>query len=129
MNIISFSQTRKEKQNMLKKNLSNPDELRTPSKTKIEVVNFNNATIMRATFQPGWRWSECVKPVAGTNSCEVPHSLYVISGRLAVKMDDGKVTEIGPGEAAEIPPGHDSWVMGNEPFVAIDFAAGNAYAK
>src|SRR5512140_751999 len=114
---------------MIKKNLSSPDEVRTPSKTRVEVVNFNNSTIMRASFAPGWKWSECVKPVVGTDSCQVPHALYVVSGKMVVKMNDGKTTEIGPGDAAEIPPGHDAWVIGNEPCVSIDFSAGKVYAK
>ena len=114
---------------MLKKNLSSPDEVRTPAKTRVEVVNFPNSTIMRATFDAGWKWSECVKPIAGTDSCKVAHSLYVVSGRMKVKMDDGKIQELGPGDAAEIPPGHDAWVVGNEPCVSIDFAAGKVYAK
>ena len=114
---------------MQKKNLYTPDEIRTPSKTRVEVVNFTNSTIMRATFEPGWKWSDCVKPVAGTDSCQAAHALYVISGRMVVKMNDGKTQELGPGEAAEIPPGHDAWVLGNEPCVSIDFAAGKIYAK
>ncbi len=114
---------------MLKKNLSTPDEVRTPSKTRVEVVNFNNSTIMRATFEPGWKWSDCVKPVVGTDSCMVHHSLYVVSGKMAVKMNDGNMQEIGPGDAAEIPPGHDAWVLGDEPCVSIDFAAGKTYGK
>ena len=114
---------------MVTKNLSTPDELRTPAKTRVEVVNFDSNTIMRATFDAGWKWSECVKPVAGTESCQVPHVMYVISGRMAVKMDNGKTQEVGPGDAAEIPPGHDAWVIGNEPCVSIDFSAGKVYAK
>jgi uncharacterized cupin superfamily protein len=111
------------------KSLNNPDELRTPPKTKIEVVKVGDTTVMRATFEPGWKWSECVKPVAGTNSCQAPHVNYVISGRMKVVMDDGSEMEMGPGDAADIPPGHDAWVIGNEPCVAIDFAAGKVYAK
>lgn len=114
---------------MIKKNLSTPDEIRTPSKTRVEVVNLDNSTIMRGTFSPGWKWSECVKPVVGTESCMVHHSLYVISGRMVIKMNDGNTHEIGPGDAAEIPPGHDAWVVGNEPCISIDFAAGKVYAK
>jgi hypothetical protein len=114
---------------MRTKNLSKPDEIRTPAKTRVEVVNFNDATIMRATFDVGWKWSECVKPVVGTDSCQVPHVLYIISGRMEVKMNDGKTHELGPGDAAEIPPGHDAWVVGEEPCVSIDFSAGKTYAK
>lgn len=111
------------------KSLNNPDEVRTPPKTKIEVVKVGDTTVMRATFEPGWKWSECVKPIAGTDSCQAPHINYVISGRMKVVMDDGTEMEMGPGDAADIPPGHDAWVLGNEPCVAIDFAAGKVYAK
>jgi len=111
------------------KSLNNPDEVRTPPKTKIEVVKVGDSTVMRATFEPGWKWSECIKPIAGTNSCQAPHINYVISGRMKVVMDDGTEMEMGAGDAADIPPGHDAWVIGNEPCVAIDFAAGKVYAK
>lgn len=111
------------------KNLSKPDEIRTPAKTKIEVVKVGDHTIMRATFEPGWKWSECVKPVVGTSSCKVNHVLYVISGKMKVAMDNGVEMEIGPGDAANIPPGHDAWIIGDEPCVSIDFASGLVYAK
>lgn len=111
------------------KNFKSPDELRELPKTKIEVVNFKGLSIMRVTFQPGWKWSECVKPTAGTNSCQAPHTNYIISGRIVVAMDDGLQKEMGPGDVAIIPPGHDAWVVGNEPCVAIDFTAGDMYGK
>lgn len=111
------------------KSFNNPDEVRTPPKTIIEVVKVGDSTVMRATFEPGWKWSECIKPIAGTNSCQAPHVNYVISGRMKVVMDDGTEMEMGAGDAADIPPGHDAWVIGNEPCVAIDFAAGKVYAK
>lgn len=111
------------------KNLNTPDELRELPKTKIEVVNLGDVTVMRATFQPGWKWSECVKPTAGTSSCQAPHTNYIISGRMFVAMDDGMQKEIGPGDVAVIPPGHDAWVLGDEPCVAIDFTAGKLYGK
>lgn len=111
------------------KSLDKPDEVRTPPKTKIEVVTVGDVTVMRATFEPGWKWSECVKPIAGTDSCMAPHVNYVISGRMKVVMDDGTEMEMGPGDAAHIPPGHDAWVVGDEPCVAIDFAGGKVYAK
>lgn len=114
---------------MQMKNLSRPDETRNLPKTKIEIVNFGGITIMRATFQPGWKWSECVKPTAGTNSCQVPHINYILSGRIVIKMDDGTEKELGPGDAADIPPGHDAWVTGNEPCVALDFTGGKIYGK
>lgn len=112
------------------KSLSQPDEIRNLPKTKIEVVDLGNSTIlMRATFQPGWKWSECVKPTVGTISCQAPHINYIISGRMKILMDNGTEKEMGPGDAAEIPPGHDAWVIGNEPCVAIDFSAGKVYGK
>lgn len=111
------------------KNFNNPDEVRTPPKTRIEVVNVGGSTIMRATFEPGWKWSECIKPVAGTESCQAPHLIYVISGSMKVVMDDGEEMTMGPGDAVHIPPGHDAWVVGTDPCVSIDFAAGKVYAK
>lgn len=111
------------------KNLDNPDEVRTLPKTQIEVVNLEDVSIMRVTFQPGWKWSECVKPTVNTPSCHVPHINYIISGRLTIRMDDGIEKEVGPGDAAAIPPGHDAWVVGQEPCVALDFSAGQVYGK
>jgi mannose-6-phosphate isomerase-like protein (cupin superfamily) len=111
------------------KNLSKPDELRELPNTKIEVVNLGGVTVMRATFQPGWKWSKCVKPTVGTNSCEVSHVNYIISGHIMVAMDNGSQKEMGPGDVAVIPPGHDAWVVGDEPCVAIDFSAGTLYGK
>lgn len=115
--------------NMEVKNLSNPDELRELPKTKLEVVNLGGMTVMRATFQPGWKWSECVKPTVGTKSCEASHIIYGLSGRMVVAMDDGTQKEMGPGTLAFIPPGHDAWVVGNEPCIGIDFSAGETYGK
>lgn len=111
------------------KNLGNPDELRELPKTKIEVVNFDEVTLMRATFQPGWKWSECVKPTVNTQSCETPHINYIISGKMMVAMDNEPPKELGAGDVAVIPPGHDAWVIGTEPCVAIDFSAGKIYGK
>lgn len=75
---------------------------------------------MRATFQPGWRWSESVKPIAKAESCQVPHLMIVISGRMGVRMDDGATQEFGPGDARMVLPGHDAWVVGSEPVVVVD---------
>ena len=111
------------------KNFSNPDEVRTPPKTRVEVVKVGDSTIMRGTFEPGWKWSECIKPTVGTESCQAPHIMYVLSGRMKIVMDDGSEMEIGPGDAVDIPPGHDAWTIGYEPCVGIDFAAGKEYAK
>lgn len=97
---------------MQTKSLNTPEETRTLPKTTIEVISFGDVSLMKLTFQPGWQWSEHVKPTAGTPSCEVPHLNYGISGRLHVRMDDGTESEIGPGDAQFLPPGHDTWVVG-----------------
>jgi len=116
--------------NLELKNLSHPDEIRDLPKTHVEVANLNSDhTVMRATFQPGWKWSECVKPTAGTQSCQVAHTIYNISGRMKIIMDDGTEKEIGPGDVADIPPGHNAMVIGDEPCVMIDFSGGKSYAK
>jgi uncharacterized cupin superfamily protein len=112
-----------------KKNFDSPEETREIDKGKVEVLNLGGVQVMRATFQPGWKWSECVKPVAGTDSCEVAHMVYVNSGRMGIRMDDGSEVEIGPGDVASIPPGHDAWIIGDEAFVGIDFQGGGNYAK
>ena len=114
---------------MESKNFNNADELRELPKTKIEILNFGDTTLMRATFQPGWKWSECVKPTAKTDTCQAPHVNYIISGKMIIAMDDGTQKEIKPGDVAIIPPGHDAWVVGNEPCIAIDFSAGKIYGK
>ena len=98
-----------------------PDETRTPDKTRVEVVRMGGATAARLTFEPGWKWSECVKPVAGTDSCQVHHVGVVHTGRLTVRHDDGTEMQLGPGDAYEIQPGHDAWVEGDEQFVGYEF--------
>jgi hypothetical protein len=85
--------------------------------------------VMRTILEPGWRWSQCVKPLVGTESCQVGHLVHVLSGRLAVRMDDGSQAEFGPGDVGVIPPGHDAWVVGNQPCVSLDFQGGATYAK
>lgn len=106
--------------NALKKSLGQPDETRPVDKGKVEVVELDGKKVLRSTFEPGWRWSECVKPIVGGESCQVDHFGYCISGRLKVLMDDGAELEFGPGDAMHIPPGHDGWVVGDEPYVGID---------
>lgn len=113
----------------VKKNFDAPEETRPIDKGKVEVVKLGDVTAMRATFEPGWRWSESVKPVVGTESCQVAHLSYMVSGRMAIKMDDGSQHEFGPGDVGVIPPGHDAWVVGSEPVVFIDFQGGSIYAK
>jgi quercetin dioxygenase-like cupin family protein len=105
------------------KSINQPDEARpTADKGRIEVVKLGEVTVGRATFEPGWRWSEHVKPLAGTELCEATHLGYVVSGRQAVRMADGTEVELAPGDAFLIGAGHDAWVLGDEPYVSIDFS-------
>jgi mannose-6-phosphate isomerase-like protein (cupin superfamily) len=106
-----------------------PDEKRTPDKTRVDVVRLEGFTIGRFTLQPGWRWSACIKPVVKTESCQAAHVGYAVSGSITVKMNDGSQTTILPGMSYTIPPGHDAWVEGKEPFVAIEVMSAEQYAK
>ena len=112
-----------------RKNLAKPDEKRAFDKGQLELASLGGVTFGRATLQPGWKWSTCVKPIAKTKSCEAPHLQYHISGRLHVVMDDGTTADFGPGDVSSIPPGHDAWVVGNEPVVVIDITGMGEYAK
>jgi hypothetical protein len=112
-----------------KKTLSKPDDTRSFDKGHVELATVGNVTFGRGTFQPGWKWSTCVKPLVKTKSCEVSHLSYHVSGRLHVTMDDGSTQEFGPGDVSFIPPGHDAWVVGNEPAVIIDISGMKDYAK
>jgi hypothetical protein len=116
-------------QTMLKKSLSRPDETRAFDKGKVELVTVGDVTFGRIHLQPGWKWSTCVKPVAHTESCEASHLTYHISGRLCIRMDDGTEQVFGPGDVSSVPPGHDAWVVGNEPVIAIDISGMRDYAK
>ena len=106
-----------------------PDETRTPTKTRIEVVRLAGYTLGRLTFEPGWRWSECIKPVVDTASCQNSHVGYAVSGRLTIRLDDGTEKTISAGDSYTIPPGHDAWVEGNEPFVGTEVISAEQYAK
>jgi mannose-6-phosphate isomerase-like protein (cupin superfamily) len=98
-----------------------PDETRTPDKTRVELVRMGDTSAARMTLEPGWRWSECIKPLVGTESCQLRHVGVVQSGRMQVMHDDGTELEIGPGQTYVIEPGHDASVVGNEPFVGFEF--------
>ena len=106
-----------------------PDEVRAPNKTRVAVVRLQGFTIGRFIFQPGWKWSECIKPVVGTDSCQATHVGYAVSGRMTIKMEDGSQKTIVPGMSYAIPPGHDGWVEGGEPFVGIEVMSAEQYAK
>ena len=103
--------------------MDSPDETRTFEKGKMEIVNVEEVTSGRVTFEPGWRWSESIKPIVGTDSCQVQHTGYVVSGRMHVVMDDGEEQEIGPGDVYVIRPGHDAWIVGDETYVGVDFSS------
>jgi hypothetical protein len=112
------------------KNFDSPDETRPfEGKGKADVLNIGGKVVGKAVFDPGWKWSENVKPIAGTDSCQVSHLGYVISGRMKVYMDDGSEAEVGPGDVMAIPPGHDAEVVGDEPCVSLDFGEFGDYAK
>jgi mannose-6-phosphate isomerase-like protein (cupin superfamily) len=112
-----------------RKSLDSPDETRPIQKGTVEVVEVGGGKVMRTTFEPGWRWSECVKPVVGTDSCQTHHFGYCISGRMHVVMDSGEEMDVGPGDAVDIPPGHDAWVVGEESYVGVDVTGGATYAQ
>jgi mannose-6-phosphate isomerase-like protein (cupin superfamily) len=114
-----------------KRDFDSPDETRTPDKTRVDVVRLGSTTAARYTMAPGWRWSECVKPVAGTDSCQHRHVGIVQSGRMRVSHDDGTVLELGPGDAYVIEPGHDAEILGDEQFVGFEFQqqAAEEYAR
>jgi quercetin dioxygenase-like cupin family protein len=105
-----------------------PTETREFEKGRFELVQIGGMTIGRASYEPGWKWSEHVKPTAGTESCEVAHVGLVISGQAAVRMDDGTEVVMQPGDLFAVPPGHDSWVVGEEPYVSLHFLGAADYA-
>jgi quercetin dioxygenase-like cupin family protein len=111
------------------RDFSAPDETRTPDKTTVELVSVGGGQIGRYTFQPGWRWSECIKPVVGTESCQVEHIGYVVSGTLHVEHTDGSKGEVKPGDVYRISPGHDAWVVGDQATVVVEFQGAANYAK
>ena len=105
-----------------------PDETRAFEKGSFEVVEIGGMTIGRARYEPGWKWSEHVGAALGESSCMVEHVGYVVSGRAAVKMDDGEERVMEPGDFFHVPPGHDSWVVGNEPYISLHFLGSENYA-
>ena len=113
------------------RDFSAPDETRAPDKTKVDIVRMGGTSASRMSMQPGWRWSECIKPVAGTDSCQHHHVGVLVSGTLHVAHDDGTEQDIGAGQAYVIEPGHDAWVVGDEPVTGYEFDARTAeeYAR
>ena len=106
-----------------------PDEVREGANWRLELVNLaGGAQVGRITVQPGWRWSQDVKPVAETDLCMAPHQQYQLSGHMHVVMSDGTELDTGPGEITSLPAGHDAWVVGDEPVVAIDWQGASVWA-
>jgi ethanolamine utilization protein EutQ (cupin superfamily) len=105
---------------IVKKSLNQPEKTQNIGKVKVESVSMGSLNYARDTAAPGWQWSKDVKPVAKTESCQVDHVIYMISGRLHVRMDDGKEVEFNPGDMGVIPPGHDGWTVGNKPAVWLE---------
>ncbi|GAA2246577.1 cupin domain-containing protein [Streptomyces amakusaensis] len=113
------------------RNFDSADETRPfeDGKGRLDVLETDGGPVGRGVFEPGWRWSEHVKPLAGTDSCQAAHTGYVVSGRIKVVMDDGESAEVGPGDFARVAPGHDAWVVGDEPCVMLDWTGYGEYAK
>lgn len=109
--------------------LDAPDETRKFDHGQLEVLKVGGFTFGRNTFEPGWKWSESVKPIVKTESCQTHHAGYVLSGRLHVITDDGGESELSAGEAYEVEPGHDAWVVGDEPVVSVELLGAEKYAK
>ncbi|MER6095826.1 cupin domain-containing protein [Streptomyces sp. NPDC001728] len=98
-------------------------------KGRVDLLTSGRGPVGRAVFEPGWKWSQHVKPIAGTGSCQASHVGYVVSGRMKVVMDDGESAEFGAGDYMEVTPGHDAWVVGDEACVAVDWTGFGDYAK
>jgi hypothetical protein len=112
-----------------KRSFGQPDEVRTFPKGKLELINVGGRMIGRATLWPGWKWSESLKPIVKTESCEAPHFQYHVSGTLMIVMNDGTRFECKAGDVSLLPVGHDAWVVGDEPVVIVDFQGMADYAK
>ena len=111
------------------KSFGKPEEVRQFPNGRAEILKVGGAEVGRLVFQPGWRWSKDLQSIAKTRSCEAPHFQYHVSGKLAIKMDDGREFVAGPGDVTSLPSGHDAWVVGNEPVVVVDWFGASRYAK
>jgi hypothetical protein len=111
------------------KDLNASDETREFEKGRLDLVNIGGGQVGRLTLEPGWRWSEHVKPLAGTEWCEAPHFQYHVSGRLHIVMTDGTEFDAIPGQVTALPSGHDAWVVGDEPVVVVDWCGASNYAQ
>jgi hypothetical protein len=111
------------------KSFSQPDEVREFPNGRAEILSVAGGQVGRLVFEPGWRWSKDVKPIAGTDSCEAPHFQYHVSGHAVIRMDDGTEFTAGPGDITVLPSGHDAWVAGDEPVVVVDWHGASNYAR
>ena len=111
---------------VMKKSFNSPDETRTPAKTEVRVVDFGGLKAARITFEPGWKWSECIKPIVETESCQLHHEGTLVQGAMHVVHDDGSELDIGPGDAYVIQPGHDAWVVGDDVTIGFEFDSSTA---
>ena len=111
------------------KSFETPDEVREFPLGRAEILQLGGGEVGRYTVQPGWRWSEHVKPIAGTELCEAPHFQFHVSGTVRIREADGTEFDIGPGEVSMLPPGHDAWVIGDEPLVVVDWGGAHHWAK
>jgi hypothetical protein len=111
------------------KSFKEPDEVREFPSGRAEILSVGDGEVGRLLFEPGWRWSNDVKPIAQTESCEAPHFQYHVSGRLAIRMDDGTEIIAGPGDVTSLPSGHDAWVVGDEAVVVVDWYGASNYAR
>ncbi|MFE2560654.1 cupin domain-containing protein [Streptomyces sp. NPDC059352] len=116
---------------IVRKSFDSADETRPfeGEKGRLDLVNSEGGAVGRAVFEPGWQWSKHVKPIAGTDSCQASHVGYIVSGRMKVVMDDGESVEFGAGDFMAVKPGHDAWVLGDEPCVALDWTGFGDYAR
>ena len=108
----------------IKTNMNEPDEMKSATKMKLQLVTVGGFTFGLRTLEPGWKWTLHMKPVAKTETCEIRHIGYVVSGRMGFAMNDGVRLEVGPGDAFDVQPGHDAWTVGQEPVVFIDLISG-----
>jgi quercetin dioxygenase-like cupin family protein len=115
--------------NAILKRFDLPDEVRRFDKGKFEIVRLAGVTVGKATYEPGWKWSKHVQPVSGTHSCQIEHVGLVLAGRAKVLMDDGTELDLTPGDLFHVAPGHDSWVVGDEPYVSLHFLGADEYAR
>jgi len=114
---------------LVRKNFSEADEVHSVPHGRLEIAHLPGQTLARAVHEPGWRWSQDMKAMAGTESCQILHTACVISGRMHVRMDDGTETDLAPGDAHFIGAGHDAWVVGDEPLIVLDIIGADTLAE